>query len=177
MGFSMKVFKMMKLITRSQFLFLNESQLRNFETNETKLAEISKLFSSKKFWDEFKHNEKIEGENYYEFSKTHSTGVGFELLALMNKYKGSIKSIRQLIQSKILEGCQNFNAGLNIDRTIEKVLNDDIKQLLATVIMKKQNEDIKLKNTLLNSLTEPTLLVVSRDNVHTLDDVWNSEDE
>ena len=100
-----------------------------------------------------------------------------ELLALMNKYKGSIKSIRQLIQGKILEGCQNFNAGLNIDRTIEKVLNDEIKEVLATVIMLKKNEDLKLKNTLLESLKEPTLLVVSRENVHTLDDVWNSEDE
>jgi hypothetical protein len=177
MGFSLKIFKMMKLITRSQFLFLNETQLRNFETNESKLAEISKLFSSKKFWDDFKHDEKIEGVDYYDFSKTHSTGVGFELLGLMNKYKGSIKSIRQLIQGKILEGCQNFNAGLNIDRTIDKVLNDDIKELLATVIMLKKNEDIKLKNTLLESLKEPTLLVVSRDNVHTLDDVWNSDDE
>ena len=177
MGFSQKIFKMMKLITRSQFLFLNESQLRNFETNESKLAEISKLFSSKKFWDEFKHDKKIEGENYYEFSKTHSTGVGFELLALMNKYKGSIKSIRQLIQGKILEGCKDFNAGLHLDRTIDKVLNDDIKQVLATVVMLKKNEDIKLKNTLLESLKEPTLLVVSRDNVHTLDDVWSSDDE
>ncbi|HZH38599.1 MAG TPA: hypothetical protein VEX17_00855, partial [Bacillales bacterium] len=177
MGFSLKVFKMMKLISRSQFLFLNETQLRNFETNESKLAEISKLFSSKKFWDEFKHDEKIEGENYYEFSKTHSTGIGFELLALMNKYKGSIKSIRQLIQGKILEGCKDFNAGLNIDRTIDKVLNDDIKEILATVIMLKKNEDIKLKNTLLNSLNEPTLLVISRDNVHTLNDVWNNESE
>ena len=177
MGFSLKVFKMMKLISRSQFLFLNETQLRNFETNESKLAEISKLFSSKKFWDEFEHDEKIEGENYYEFSKSHSTGVGFELLALMNKYKGSIKSVRQLIQGKILEGCQNFNAGLNIDRTIDKVLNDDIKQVLATVIMLKKNEDTKLKNTLLNSLSEPTLLVVSRENVHTLNDVWSNEEE
>jgi hypothetical protein len=177
MGFSLKVFKMMKLISRSQFLFLNESQLRNFETNESKLAELSKLFSSKKFWDEFEHPEKVEGENYYEFSKSHSTGVGFELLALMNKYKGSIKSVRQLIQGKILEGCQNFNAGLNIDRTIDKVLNDDIKEVLATVIMLKKNEDTKLKNTLINSLNEPTLLVVSRENVHTLNDVWSNEDE
>ncbi|MEG4307108.1 hypothetical protein QUB16_31050 [Microcoleus sp. D3_18a_C4] len=177
MGHSLKVFKMMKLISRSQFLFLNESQLRNFETNESKLAELSKLFTSKKFWDEFKHPEKVEGENYYEFSKSHSTGVGFELLALMNKYKGSIKSVRQLIQGKILEGCQNFNAGLHLDRTVEKVLNDDIKQVLATVIMLKKNEDTKLKNTLLNSLSEPTLLVVSRENVHTLNDVWSNEEE
>ena len=82
-----------------------------------------------------------------------------------------------MIQVKILEVCKDFNAGLNIDRTIDNVLNDDIKQVLASVIMKKQNEDIKLKNTLLNSLKEPTLLIVSRENVHTLDDVWNSEEE
>ena len=62
-------------------------------------------------------------------------------------------------------------------RSIDKVLNDDIKEVLATVIMLKKNEDTKLKNTLLNSLGEPTQLVVSRDNVHTLDDVWNNEDE
>jgi hypothetical protein len=177
MGFSLKVFKMMKLISRSQFLFLSESQLRNFETNESKLAELSKLFSSKKFWDEFKHDEKIEGENYHEFSKSHSTGVGFELLALMNKYKGSIKSIRQLIQGKILEGCKDFNAGLHLDRTVDKLLSDDIKQVLATVIMLKKNEDTKLKNTLINSLNEPTLLVINRENVHTLNDVWSNEDE
>ena len=177
MGYSLKVFKMMKLISRSQFLFLNESQLRNFETNESKLAELSKLFSSKKFWDEFKHDEKIKGVNYHEFSKSHSTGVGFELLALMNKYKGSIKSVRQLIQGKILEGCKDFNAGLNIDRTVDKVLSDDIKEVLATVIMLKKNEDTKLKNTLLNSLREPTSFVISRENVHTLNDVWSNEDE
>ncbi|MBD2485871.1 hypothetical protein [Planktothrix sp. FACHB-1365] len=176
MGFSMKVFKMMKLISRSQFLFLNESQLRNFETNENKLAEISKLFTSKKFWEEFKHDEKIEGVNYHEFSKNHSTGVGFEILALMKKYNGSIQAIRQLIQGKILEGCKDFNAGLHLDRTVEKVLNDEIKKVLATVIMLKKNEDIKLKNTLLNSLNEPTLLVVGRENVHTLDEVWSEEE-
>jgi hypothetical protein len=43
--------------------------------------------------------------------------------------------------------------------------------------MLKKNEDLKLKNTLLESLKEPTLLVVSRDNVHTLDDVWTDENE
>ena len=43
--------------------------------------------------------------------------------------------------------------------------------------MLKKNEDIKLKNTLLNSLNEPTLLVVSRDNIHTLDEVWKNEGE
>ena len=95
----------------------------------------------------------------------------------MNKYKGSIKSVRELIQGKILEGCKDFNAGLNIDRVVDKVLSDDIKQVLATVIILKKNEDTKLKNTLLNSLSEPTLLVVSRDNVHTLDDVWSNDGE
>ena len=39
MGFSKKVFKIMKLITRSQFLFQNEKQLRNFE----KVNQLGKL--------------------------------------------------------------------------------------------------------------------------------------
>ncbi len=42
MGFDTKAYKMMKLITRSQFLFQTETQLRNFETNEETLANLSK---------------------------------------------------------------------------------------------------------------------------------------
>ncbi len=177
MGFSSNAFKMMKLISRSQFLFLNESQLRNFETNENKLTELSKTFANRTFWEQYQHPEKIINENYWEYSKNHPTGLGFEVLALMKKHNGNIKSVRELIQEKILEGCQNFNAGLNLDRSIQNLLNEELKDILASVIILKKNEDIKLKDTLLNSLDEPTLLVVSQENVSTLEQIWTSEDD
>ncbi|MFM6204499.1 hypothetical protein, partial [Planktothrix sp.] len=172
MGFSSKAFKMMKLVSRSQFLFLNESQLRNFETNENKLAELSKTFANRTFWELYQHPEKVINENYWEYSKNHFTGIGFEILALMKKHNGSIQSVRELIQEKILSGCKDFNAGLNLDRSVQNLLSDELKDILASVIILKKNEDIKLKNTLLNSLDEPTLLVVSRENISTLEQIW-----
>lgn len=177
MGFGTKAFKMMKLISRSQFLFLNESQLRNFETNEAKLAELSKTFANRTFWERYQNDEKIINENYWEYSKTHPTGIGFEILALMKKHKGCIQSVRQMIQEKILEGCKDFNAGLNLDRSVQNLLTDELKDILASVIVLKKNADIELKNTLLNSLDEPTLLVVSQENIATLEQIWTGEDE
>ncbi|WP_222425315.1 hypothetical protein, partial [Planktothrix tepida] len=177
MGFSSKAFKMMKLVSRSQFLFLNESQLRNFETNENKLAELSKTFANKTFWEQYQHPEKVINENYWEYSKNHPTGIGFEILALNKKHKGSIQSVRQLIQEKILEGCQNFNAALTLDRGIQGLLSDELKDILASVIIFKKNADIELKNTLINSLDEPTLLVVSQENISTLEQIWIGEDD
>lgn len=177
MGFSSKAFKMMKLISRSQFLFLNESQLRNFETNESKLAELSKTFANRTFWELYQHPDKIDNVNYWEYSKNHPTGLGFEVLALNKKHKGSIQSVRELIQEKILEGCQNFNATLTLDRGIQGLLSNELKDILASVIILKKNEDVKLKNTLLNSLDEPTLLVVSQDNISTLEQIWIGEDD
>jgi hypothetical protein len=177
MGMSMKIYKMMKLISRSQFLFLNETQLRNFETNEVKLAEISKIFANKKFWENYQHKDKITGVDYYNYSKTHSVGIGFEILALMKKHKGSIASVRQNIQEKILEGCQNFNAGLNIDRTIENLLTDEMKDIFANTIIAKKNADNELKTMLLNSINEPTVMTVTRDDIHTLESTWLNGDD
>ncbi|MFM6204951.1 hypothetical protein, partial [Planktothrix sp.] len=113
----------------------------------------------------------------WEYSKNHPTGLGFEVLALNKKHKGSIQSVRQLIQEKILEGCQNFNAALTLDRGIQGLLSDELKDILASVIILKKNEDIKLKDTLLNSLDEPTLLVVSQENVSTLEQIWIGEND
>ena len=85
--------------------------------------------------------------------------------------------MRELIQEKILEDCQNFNAGLNLDRSIQNLLSEELKDILASVIILKKDEDIKLKNTLLNSLNEPTLLVVSQENISTLEQIWIGEDD
>ena len=74
---------MMKLISRSQFLFLNESQMKNFETNEHKLAELSNQIFTKSFWNNINNKDLekydvklIETIDYYNFSKSHSVGIG-----------------------------------------------------------------------------------------------------
>ena len=85
--------------------------------------------------------------------------------------------MRELIQEKILEDCQNFNAGLNLDRSIQNLLSEELKDILASVIILKKNEDVVLKNTLLNSLEESTLLVVSQENISTLEQIWIGEDD
>lgn len=182
MGFSTQGYKMMKLISRSQFLFLNESQLQNFETNETKLAELTNHIFNKKFWelltdkDLKEYNTTLNPEiDYYKFSRTHSVGIGFELLALSRSHKGSIESVRQLIFSKILESCNNFNAGLNINRSFK--LADNFKYLLAAVIVLKGNAEYKLIKCLEASADEPTILSLTTENIKTLSTIWSVIEE
>jgi hypothetical protein len=182
MGFSTEGYKMMRLISRSQFLFMNETQLHNFETNETKLTELTNHIFNKKFW-ELLTNEDLKEYNatlnpeidYYKFSRTHSVGIGFELLALSRTHKGSIESVRKLIFSKILECCNDFNAGLNINRSFK--LADNFKYLLAAVIVLKGNAEYKLIKCLEASANESTILSLTSENIKTLSTIWNTTEE
>lgn len=182
MGFSTTGYKMMKLISRSQFLFLNESQLQNFETNETKLAELTNHIFNKKFWELLTNND-LEKYNvilnpeidYYKFSRTHSVGIGFELLALSRTHKGSIESVRKLIFNKILESCNDFNARLNINRSFKNA--DNFKYLLASVIVLKANAEYKLIKCLEESANEPTILSLTSENIKTLSTIWNTTED
>lgn len=183
MGFSTTAYKMMKLVSRSQFLFLTESQLKNFETNENTLAELSNHILNKKFWMDLdaskmtQHGAELrEGVDYYTFSRNHSVGIGFEFLSLLDKHNSSIDSVRQLISNKIVEGCENFNAGLNISREIRKP-SESLKYLLAAVIILKKNAEDDLKQCLINSVSEPTLLTVKPENIKTLEENWSNGDD
>jgi hypothetical protein len=182
MGFATTGFKMMKIISRSQFLFINENQLKNFETNEFKLSELSNHIFTKSFWSNLTNEnlkehdtELIENVDYYKFSRSHAVGIGFEILALTKSKKGSIKDVRVEIFNKILNGCKDFNAALNIDRSFKNV--DSFKYLLASIIVKKANAENELISCLLTSAKEPTVLSLSRDNVKILKSIWQvSED-
>lgn len=181
-GFSTIAYKAMKLISRSQFLFQNEKQLKNFETNEQKLAELSKEIFTKRFWDTLSNNdlrefnvELIPGYDYYSFSKNHPVGIGFELLALSTVHKNSVQSVRKDIQTKILEGCTNFNAGLHISRNYK--LAEKFKYLLAAIIVLKANAEETLINVLANSIDEPTLVTVKTENIKTLEEIKNLTDD
>ena len=185
MGFTRMTYKLMKLITRSQFLFKNEKQLVNFEKTNyySKLDCLSKFIFTPKFWKDLKlENLKPYGVkelkpyiNYYEFSKTHPIGIGFELLALNNIYKGNITAVRKLIADKIKEGKKDFNAALNLDRKL--YVTKKFKHLFAAIIVLKANAEENLKQLLLNSNDEPTILTINREQVVRLADILSYSDE
>ena len=184
MGFTKSVFKIMKLITRSQFLFQNEKQLRNFETvNQlNKLDNLSKNIVTKSFWNNLNIEklksygvaEIIKDIDYYAFAKEHSVGIGFELLALNTNHNNNIASVRNVIADKIKEGKTNFDSALNISRSL--YLARHFKYLFASLIILKANAEYKLKQTLINSIDEPTALVVSKDNVNKFCDLLGTPD-
>ena len=173
MGFTKPVFKIMKLVTRSQFLFQNEKQLRNFETvNQlNKLDNLSKNIVSKSFWNNIKLEklnpygveEIIRNIDYHTFAKEHSVGLGFELLALNTTHNNDIKSVRNWMADKIKQGKTNFDSALNISRSLYLARN--FKYLFASLIILKANAEYKLKQTLINSIDEPTVLVVDKNSV------------
>ena len=167
MGFDTMGYKIMKLITRSQFLFQTEVQLRNFETNEETLANLSKEIGlcHKIFWDKLSADdiapyevELREGVDYFSYAKGHPIGIGFELLALAPSVNSDINIIRQKIVNLIDKGCNDFNHGLSIFRN--KKLGEPFKNLFASIIIAKKNAEDDLRKLLENSADEPTIFSV-----------------
>jgi len=178
MGFTRMTYKLMKLVTRSQFLFKTQRQLTNFEANYyAKLDCLSAFLFTPRFWKDLKLSDLAQygvtelkpNINYYQFSKQHSAGIGFELLCLNNTNKGSISSIRNYIADKIQENKNNFNAVLNLDRNLN--LGKKYKYLFAALIVLKAKAEADLKELLLNSKDEPTLLTVNKDRIFRLEEI------
>jgi hypothetical protein len=188
MGFSTTNYKTMKLVSRSQFLFLNQSQLRNFERNEETLSKLTnaptvgiKRLLGRDFWETLTNEdlknygvELIDGLDYYDYAKTHPVGLGFELLSFNRGYDNSIKKVRETIQEKILNGCKNFNAELHLSRSLKH--GEKFKYLLASIIVKRKNAEENLKNKLSKSAYEPTIFVVGPENVGTIAELWGYSD-
>jgi hypothetical protein len=184
MGFTKQIYKIMKLITRSQFLFQNEKQLRNFESvNQLgKLDNLSKNVVTKSFWNSinleklkpYGVEEIISNIDYHEFAKEHSIGLGFELLALNTTHNNDIKSVRNVIADKIKEGKTNFDSTLNLSRSLYLARN--FKYLFASLIVLKANAEYQFKQSLINSIDEPTALVVTKDNINKFKDLFATPD-
>ena len=178
-GLSQKKYKVMKLITRSQFLFQNEKQLRNFEgVNQLgKLDVLSKVPLGIKFWNKVTLEDlkpygvtELKPEcDYRKYNQKHPVGLGFELLCLNSKHNGSIVSVRNLIADKIASGTTNFNAALHVDRNL--FLASEFDNFFAALIVLRANAEIDLKNTLLASTDQPTAMTVNQENVKTLSEV------
>ncbi len=179
MGFTRITYKLMKLITRSQFLFKTHKQLLNFETINyyKKLDCLSKSRFTPKFWKNLKlENVSSFGVkeikpniDYCEYAKKHPIGIGFELLALNTINNGSIRNVRNLIADKISENKTNFNAALNLDRNLS--LANKFKTQFAAIIILKANAEYDLKQVLINSKDEPTILIVDQDNIRRLEEI------
>lgn len=183
MGFDTTTYKMMKLITRSQFLFKTEVQLRNFETNEVTLAELSKELglNQKIFWDKLTREdiapygiEMREKVDYFPYAKHHPTGIGFELLSLTPTMKGDINQVRRRIIELIDEGCTNFNHRLSLSRNLKHGV--PLKNLFAAVIIAKKNAEDDLRKLLESSAHEPTILSVSSENIKRLRELMNGSE-
>lgn len=184
MGFDTIAYKMMKLVTRSQFLFQNELQLRNFETNEETLANLSKELGlcHKIFWDKLTQDDIAEygvklreNVDYFNYAKHHPVGIGFELLALPDTAKGDIEIVRKRIVELINNGCKNFNAALHLQRNLK--YGNVFKNLFASVIVAKKNADDDLRKFLENSANEPTIFTVTTENVKRLHELRNDKNQ
>jgi hypothetical protein len=184
MGFGIQNHKLMKLITRSQFLFQNQSQLRNFErTNQLgKLDKLSDKLLTLRFWRNvsiedlkpFGVTELRDTINYREWSKNHSIGLGFEVLTYLKKHNGSLESVRRQIFNKINKGVKDFNAALNIDKCLEIAFKPDsenyryLQLMFAAITVLRANEMEDLKNNLVKSAKNPTMLTVQKSDIVTL---------
>ena len=183
MGFTKNVYKVMKLITRSQFPFQTEKQLNNFEHNyNTKLYNISKHLLTKTFWNNLKVENiqqygitKLRPDiDYYEYSKKHPVGIGYELLALNKINKASLASVRNTIADKINQSKTNFNSVFQIDRSIN--LFSKHKYFLAALIILKAHSEHDLKLKLLNSSDQATLLTITHENINNLAELLHYDD-
>jgi hypothetical protein len=137
---------------------------------------------TKTFWEQLNQEQlnpydviRRNNVDYWTFAKAHPVGVGFELLALSKKAKGNIKYVRETIDNYVQSGCLNFNAALNLNRNFK--LGENFEYLLAAVIILKKNAEDDLKECLINSANEPTLLTVSRENIVTLEELLQRSDE
>ena len=88
---------------------------------------------------------------------------------LNNANNGEIASVRNFIADKIEEGKKDFNAALNIDRNVK--LAKKFKFIFAAIVVLKANAEEELKQLLVNSKDEPTILNVNRDRIARLEKI------
>ena len=134
LSYLFKKYKSPKIITRSNFLFQNEVQLKNFETNESKLFNISeRFFSEQDILDLLPEYPIVD---LSQLIKNYKCGVGFEALCT-NK---SISQVRREIRQAINNGVSDFNAYFNLGRdafNIRSLVVDDMRDMLVKKIMAK----------------------------------------
>lgn len=178
-GKSMYEAKIMKLITSSQFLFLTERQRNNYLKNLEKLGKLSQkylvtlksvekilesplfieLLSATNYLNKPKVESMVDNGRLFNYIDNHPTGLGFEILAFGDTFKGSVLEVRKKLFELIQSGCINFNAKLNLDRTITSIIKKN-PIILATFVLRgfiKSNEDDRLTYLLKNTDSSLTI--------------------
>lgn len=167
MGFSTKRFKLMKLITRSQFLFQTEKQLLDFQrVIQVHLENMSKQI--------LRGHYTTSGLRKY--GGQRPVGIGFEIMTYMKKFDGSIKAVRQRLYEMIESGTDSFLRAINIPRIISKY-GHNLKDTFLNLIEKRYESDKELFNTLINSRHQRTLLKINRMNIITIGQLRKREIE
>lgn len=170
-GISQIEAKLMKIITPSQFVFKTEKQYRNFCRNSDKLGKLSDLiqYDSRVMAKVFNDPLFIESQqsiSYFDstevivtpsevaaYMKNHPVGTGYEILSRLNSFKNSIKEVRCRIQDYIDNNVVDFNAKLNLNRDVEKILraNQDIQRYFILISLIRANEEKLLYESMKHS--------------------------
>jgi hypothetical protein len=85
--------------------------------------------------------------------KNHPVGTGYEILSRLNSFKNSIKEVRCRIQDYIDNNVVDFNAKLNLNRDVEKILraNQDIQRYFILISLIRANEEKLLYESMKHS--------------------------
>ena len=195
MGYTKDKFKLMKLISPSQFLYNNFDEYKEVFKLCAMCGSISKYLLTnnwtydldEEFLSEFKaYGDKgkiispIVNDNfihhYHEMNRKSPVGLGLELLIYGSENLNSIKDVRRKIQ-EILEDFRDSNKkNFNLKKKIhfvERILpNLDeskyLKHLLAATVILKTNAKIDYIQTLANSAFDPMQRVVFIGDIHQL---------
>lgn len=157
MGYSRTIYRCMKLITQSQFIFQTIDQFKKFDRfMSNRMSNLSKnIFTLSDFPD----------RALYDFSCQYPVGLGLEILALNGNYDGDIGRLREYLFRLINEGKDNFSASFHLERIL-KTHSHKFKDFLIELVKLKKKEKERLINVLLYN-NQPTSLKVSKNKVFT----------
>lgn len=181
-GYPKYVVKIPKLISRSQFLFQTRDQLRKFEDAQKKLDQISNNLITREDWENLKVEDldqfgikelNFAPEDYFEYSKTHSVGLGWEILCVHSQ-KARCKTlgeIRSELYTMIMRGDTAFK-DLYYERNKKKRLGVYAKSFLMACSVFKKDYEEQFVALCLDRLDDPTSFNVNSENIKRLKELY-----
>jgi hypothetical protein len=168
-----------KFLTTDSFLLQSESQYNSMIKLETELNNITnKYVSRKSFLQYFKtsnHNIFNHTEDVlWEFAKRLQFGFGFEIISL--KHDNKLSKVQDEIQTYLGSGKCNFKKDLHYNRIIDNLPELFIKYLHEIIALTVRSE-LKLFHVLLNSIDKPHNMLITRDEINELSDIFSSSYE
>ncbi len=189
MGFSKNGVKLLKLISPSQFMCQDEQQYKLLSNAYDECKRISKFLLPRANWEkaldldylktfkgygtdgvfEVKQYEELD---YAAYNQISPCGLGFEVLVWGNREIKSIQDARiriaEVLEKHQLDEAGKFNlrAILKLQRNIENLENNKyITHLLAATQIIKVNFEYEYRQTLANSVGQPTMRVCYQEDI------------